>query len=221
MPCPLGQLNDFEGKSECFGCPLFSTTISTASESQMSCFCEEGYYGKPFLNESCQRCSLVPGMQCPQNSSYPASILGYFKNPADPNIILECHPKESCLSSNSSFSFTTCNIGYTGWVCGSCIDFEFYKSGANCVECPSLAIKVSVYVVLILIAILVIRRMSSFDSFGALSAVKILLFWIQIIALFPSLSSNLTPFLRIFFAILSFVNLDIDIFFPGKHLLAL
>jgi hypothetical protein len=158
----------------------------------------------------------VAGMTCAPNSSYPSSDLGYFKNPENPNILYACLPLESCSPSSSEKTFTECGNGYTGWVCGSCIDFQFYKSGANCVPCPSLATKVVVYLVFAILAVVIFWRMSSFESFSALASVKIILFWIQIIALFPSLSTSWSPYLRVFFSLISFVNFDVDLFFPGK-----
>jgi hypothetical protein len=216
--CPIGKYNGFYGKSACFDCPDFSSNAAAGSESTDSCFCNSGYFGTAFKGQNCSVCSTLPGLFCGPNSTYPSALFGYFKNPQNPNIVYECSPPEACLSSNSSFYSTTCTIGYTGWMCGSCVEYEFYKSGANCVECPSIAVKVLIFTSIAIVGIYFFWRLSSFKSFSTIASIKIVLFWIQIIALYPSLSTNWSRYLRIFFNIISFVNFDIELFFPGIFL---
>jgi hypothetical protein len=215
--CAKGFYNENEGLSNCSACPTLATTTSVGSQGVNSCFCSGGYFGKAFVGEACTLCALTEGVSCDVNSSYPSTVSGLFKSPQNPNIIFECVPKEACLSSNNSIPFTECSQGYTGPICGSCIARLYFKSGANCVECPSTALKVAVLLAFIGIVIFILRRVLKFKSFSDITSIKILLFWIQIIALFPSLSTDWAVHLRIFFAIISFVNLDIDLFFPGKY----
>jgi hypothetical protein len=164
------------------------------------------------------KCEESEFLNCPLNSSNPAISKGYYRNPLDPNKVLECIPSEACLPTDSETLSTQCFEGYTGWICGSCILFEFYKSGSNCVACPSLASKVLTFVGIGIALIALTWKLTKVQKFSSVFDLKVFLFWIQIIALYPQVSITWPKELNSFFKILSFANLDIEITSPGNFI---
>jgi hypothetical protein len=59
-------------------------------------------------------------------------------------------------------------------------------------------------------------KLTKVQKFSSVFDLKVFLFWIQIIALYPQVSITWPKELNYFFKILSFANLDIEITSPGK-----
>jgi hypothetical protein len=178
-----------------------------------------GYFGQPYVGIPCKACETQPYLKCEQNSTFPSISAGYYRNPDNPNLVYECISKDACLSTSSDVLFTKCVNGYTGWLCGSCIPFEYYKIGSACIECPSIVSKSLTLSFIAIIFCIVLWKFSTIKTFSGIVDLKILLFWVQIIALFPQLSSTWPKELAIFFQYVSFVNLDLEISSPAKHFL--
>jgi hypothetical protein len=214
--CTKGKYSPFSNSSFCEECSAYSTTQDKGSISVEQCFCTEGYFGKPYRQESCRKCSESPALRCMPNSSLPSVSEGYFRDSADPNQVFECIPFEACTATDSNTLETTCSEGYTGWVCGSCIKLKYYKFGSNCIACPSIASKVLTFIGIAIALIVLIWKLTKVRSFSSISDLKVFLFWIQIIALYPQVSVTWPRELNQFFQFLSFVNLDVEITSPGK-----
>jgi hypothetical protein len=153
------------------------------------------------------------------NSSWPSIAEGFFRSPIDPNLAYECIPSEACTATDSETLSTRCLDGYTGWVCGSCIPLEYYKLGSYCILCPSIVSKVLTFLAIAIGLIIMGWKFAKIRHFSSISDLKVFLFWIQIIALYPQVSITWPRELNQFFQILSFVNLDVEITSPGKFLL--
>jgi hypothetical protein len=213
--CPVGRFLSVMGASFCNQCPLHSTTSNEGSISQKSCICEEGYFGSAYNGNDCRECSFRLMVKCDKNSTYPAILEGFCRDSSNPNMIYECFPKEACKSTSSIQMNTPCSDGYTGTLCGSCISLEFYKQGSKCRRCPSMLSKILTLVGIlfsgIAASIFVLKR-----GIYKMHELKIMVFWIQLISSFSSISSSWPVVMQTFFKYLSVSSLNIDVASPGK-----
>jgi hypothetical protein len=216
IECSIGKY--FDNANLCVDCGNNTETQRTGSKFLSDCFCKSGFYGNPGGGMNCFECEKVPQIRCDFNSTYPAIISGYFRSPQNPNLVLECIPQKACLETNSYTLETPCSVGYTGWICGSCMPFEFYKLGSSCLPCPSYTSKIIIGLVLALVFIDFIWKLSNLKNFQVVIDLKVFIFWIQIIALYPQLSSSWPAILKNFFQFLSVINLDVDIASPGMFI---
>jgi hypothetical protein len=214
--CSSGKFSDAPKSSFCQDCGANTATLQPGSVTKANCFCNSGFYGRPYDGTDCCKCSELDQFKCDSNSSYPRILGGYFRSPADPAIALECIPKEACLPTDSNALTTSCSSGYTGWLCGSCVLFEYYKIGSTCHECPSLLSRVFSYLAIVFAILFFIWKFTQIQNFANILDLKIFIFWIQIIALYPQMSSSWPEELARFFQILSFISLDIELTSPGK-----
>jgi hypothetical protein len=215
LECPIGKYSGIEESNVCIDCGNNTETQRTGSKSLSECFCKSEYYGNPLVGISCLECVKAPQIRCYSNSTYPSISSGYFRSPQNPNLVLECIPHVACLETNSDSLETPCSIGYTGWICGSCVPFDFYKLGSSCLPCPSYTSKILIGLILAIICTAFIWKLFKLKDFYEVIDLKVIVFWIQIIALFPQLSSSWPPILKSFFRFLSVISFDIDIASPG------
>jgi hypothetical protein len=213
--CPIGRFNPVQGQSSCAKCPINAVTPTEESISPLVCTCPEGYYGQASAVNPCIPCLNGPGSQCPANSLVPYVNPGYYRG-TDVSITYQCIPSVSCLSTGFNY-YTTCASGYTGVLCGDCVQGSHYKSGLGCKKCPDPIQKYfGLVVILIFVFIVTYFVMFHQGSHGLPSHVKYAFQGIQLLGLFPSLSSNWPAPLASILAGLSLTNLDIDLFAPGK-----
>ncbi len=217
MPCEIGKYSNSSGRTSCSSCPRNAMTSSASSTMLSNCLCAPGYYGNAYVGDECQQCNTREEFSCELNSTYPRISSGFFRSPDDPNFAYSCIPAEACLKTDKDQRFTTCSQGYTGFICGQCLSMEYYKSGALCSPCSS-----SLWSILILVAVGFILAAMGYlivmKGFNSSTDLKILLFWVQIISFFPQVSSSWPSYISKLFQIISFTNLDIQIFSPGKFI---
>jgi hypothetical protein len=228
--CPAGRYSS-AGSFECFSCPIGTfgdsalgckpcirnaTTVSIGSSSSSSCVCSSGFYGNAYeASGECILCKNEAAFSCPQNSSIPSLAAGYYRNPLDVNSAYVCIPKQACLPTESFQKETPCAEGYLGFLCGKCVPLEYYKQGPVCSKCPTKASIAITYVIVLLALISVIWKLVKIlESKSGMIDVRILVFWSQIIAIYPSLSTTWPSVLNSAFQILSFLNFDFDITSP-------
>jgi hypothetical protein len=213
--CPLSTYSSVVGQSACTGCPLNAITSSQESYSVSKCLCPDGFYGKASQNESCKTCGNSQGIKCPFNSPLPYVLPGYYRG-SQPATIYRCVPFDACVQTEYSES-TQCATGYTGDVCGQCILGSYYRLGLNCKKCPNPAFK---YLGLVVVLVFIIGVTSTImfrqSSSGLPVEIKFGFLGIQLLGLFPSLSSSWPPGLSGILNAFSLSNLDIDLFAPGK-----
>jgi hypothetical protein len=111
---------------------------------------------------------------------------------------------------------TTCSNGYTGQLCGECIQGTYYKQGLICKKCPDPIQKYFGFILVLLFVlpisyVLMLRQ----NSNGLPAEVKIAFSAIQLLGLFPNLSNNWPQPLSSLLSGFSLFNLDIDLFAPG------
>jgi hypothetical protein len=196
-------------------------TLSISNQFLENCVCDIGNFGASFQGQNCAQCSNEFGVSCSKyNLTKPEVLSGYYRNPLDINSALRCIPSAACLNT-SQFSVTTeCADGYTGFLCGDCILGTYFKQGILCSKCPSKASQVISWIIIIVTA-LVVLVISTRKAEEAPTALKIAVFWIQILSIFPSLSTSWPPPLRGFLQFLSGLNFDIQFTSPGKLLFSL
>jgi hypothetical protein len=216
FPCPLGKYQREVNSSFCLQCPENSTTIQLGSVSVGSCYCPFGMFGKAFAGEKCLVCSNLPGIKCERhNLTRPLVEAGFYRSHTNLNLAFQCIPPQACLPSTEDIN-SSCSFGYTGHICGECIYGVTFKQGVICSTCPS---KVAIGVTWFVVISLAIGSLwiASSDEKDVSTDLRIMIFWIQLISVFPSLSSTWPAPLRAFFQLLSIFNFDIQIASPGKH----
>jgi hypothetical protein len=144
----------------------------------------------------------------------PTIASGFYRDRYDPSNAFECTPKDACPKTSSTSSVTACNDGYTGFICGACESFLYYKIGSNCAQCPSLEVKIISFLAIIFAGIFIVWKISQIKNFEKLADYRALLFWIQILAYFPRFSSSWPQELQLLFQIVSVFNLDIELIAP-------
>jgi hypothetical protein len=212
LSCPRGK---FGGGVSCSACSNNSTTQQEGSQSTSDCFCAEGTYGRAYVGEECKSCLLnIPGVICPSNGSFPVVEQGYFRSQIEPSLAYLCSPKQACANVDGQTS-TSCSDGYTGDLCGSCIIGYSYRQGLVCQKCPSKIGTIVVVLGIVAVFVLVVGRFIK-TGFRVSAEMKVAFLWIQIIATYPSFSSNWPSSVMRFFDVMSFSNLDFGTASPGE-----
>jgi hypothetical protein len=171
LDCPAGQYISDGGQSACELCPLGSyqptvgsvtcerclsinpllTTATSASSSNSSCVCKEGYFHDTAVSgmASSGYCKACPkGMSCAVGVEFPPPLNpGYWSSIVDPLDIYECKPLEKCEGGAPE----TCAGGRTGFLCARCPVHQRVVD-EECVPCDSAN---SAYIVFFFIAYLV------------------------------------------------------------------
>jgi hypothetical protein len=212
--CPVGYFVGTSGATECLACSKKSTTVIEGSLGTQYCVCPAGYFGKAFAGENCSECAHVSGVRCDkQNLSIPLIDDGYFRSPMNVNFAYECIPPQACMASYENQNLTTCADIYTGFLCGECIYGTSFKQGIQCSKCPPKAAVILTWIVIAVLAIAALWLVAA-DTRSLSAELKIMLFWIQIISTFPSMSSSWPQAMKNFFQLLSITNFDIQIASP-------
>jgi hypothetical protein len=212
IPCDQGKYQPFNTSAYCLSCLkgfFANATASTACiECQdgttetigavkgSDCACKEGYYGNlPLI--SCRRCQDAAGIRCPFNSSIPSIEPGYYRSGTtgdDVNVALTCQPSEACESTETN-STTKCNVAYNGYLCGQCSS-GYYRSGSACKKCPGDAIKWLTLAALVIAIVFVLGRVTS-KRVELPVDFRISLQAVQMIALFPNITTNWPEYVRV------------------------
>jgi hypothetical protein len=206
--CPQGQFANETGLSSCLKCPR-STTLATGSVSEGSCtICDEGFFGVP--PGECFPCALSEAISCPVGSSIPIVAPGYFRigpNGEEANTAIKCVPQEACLETGN-LTQTLCSSGYTGYFCATCLD-DYYRLNFACKSCPGIGIKI--FTGFIIFAFLLFFGYRTLYAKGRnLSKIRLSINSIQMIALFPVMSTRWPPYWISIFSAFSFsVSFDL------------
>jgi hypothetical protein len=158
------------------------------SKSLLDCACQSNFYGKAFQGDGCLSCkSDALGISCPFNSSLPLVSFGYYRvSLSDPNNVIQCIPSEACAYTDEGG--TVCFAGYEGYLCGVCGD-NYFRNDNFCRECPSKTIQVLTYLAFIFAFLFLCWRLTSSIE-RVPSDLRIMIHGIQLIALYPSVSTK-------------------------------
>jgi hypothetical protein len=231
--CQPGSFSELEGSFTCEICDSgsygseyggFNRSICRKcpegrySESNARCRnCPEGKYN-PYIGANassyCLDCPNIQNVICRSGISVPEVGPGLFRRIEDPANIIACIPAESCKE--TGLGTTICSSGYSGEICAECSD-NFFRSSGKCLKCIS---EIARYIILSISAVLIIFAFAKLSQYQQVLpfSLKLALYWFQIFALFPTLStswpSNLFSFLdftRIFNIDIGFIGISCDI----------
>eukprot|EP00475_Leptophrys_vorax_P019004 TRINITY_DN25968_c0_g1_i3.p1 TRINITY_DN25968_c0_g1~~TRINITY_DN25968_c0_g1_i3.p1 ORF type:complete len:750 (+),score=136.20 TRINITY_DN25968_c0_g1_i3:230-2251(+) len=210
--CPKGSFSNMTGQSACVSCGDGTSSKGDVSIDRTDCICKEGFYGDPNA-AGCLSCNLDtnPGVSCPAGSEFAQVRPGYFQTSVNPPNALKCIPQEAC--SSTANGQTTCSAGYSGFGCGSCIEYRYYQRGGNCVPCPGNDVKILTFVgAAVVIAVIIFLLF--FLGYNVPEDARIVLQTLQILSVFPQLSDSWPPSISGLFHFLSFTNFNIEFFSP-------
>jgi hypothetical protein len=154
-------------------------------------------------------CPEVPGTLCLEASVVPWVGSGLFRLLENPGRIYPCHPEESCLEI-SGYGNTTCSTGYTGLRCGYCSP-NYFRSSGKCVKCLDRSLRYVIVVFSLLFLLVIIAKISQQEN-NVPTSLRMLLFWIQFISFYPTLSNSWPSALSSFLNFTRIFNLDIGYF---------
>jgi hypothetical protein len=173
--------------------------------------CLSGFYGNP-PSKNCQSCPQDnQALQCPENSTIPFVKSGFFRSLSDPGTVFVCIPSQACIATGYALA-TTCSTGYSGYLCGEC-EVNFYRSDKVCRQCPSIAIQVLSWTGGIVLILVLLVRIFNYNLTLS-SDIRILLQFIQLVALYPNISSKWPTAVLQILRLFSISNFDIEFFAP-------
>jgi hypothetical protein len=211
--CPIGKFMNNSYQTSCYSCPALSTTKFTKSADHKDCLCLEDYYGNPGRYIPCKVCQKeIPSITCPLGTIAPYIGFGYFRDPFDPGKPVQCLPPYACQLTGN-LNETPCTPGYTGYACGSCIQYVSYRVGFSCRFCPSSASRAATYTAIILVLMALIVWMM-FSRQGTPPDIKVLLQALQTIGLYPRISINWPENFLGLTTVLSLTSINLDLFAP-------
>jgi hypothetical protein len=242
--CPAGKYSDFGGQFECQDCskgkwssvpgqttsnqcsecPAGRFSSSTGLDNSAQCnLCPSGRYnpetGSPDLS-NCQRCPDSPGVTCLEGTIVPIVNPGFWSDGVQ---VFGCIPSYACsggvfttVNTSSNSSLCSCSSGYTAQICASC-DVNYFRLYGLCRKCLTKAVRWIIFTV-ILMSITFIAWKSMNSGMGIPPTIKICLFWLQILSLYPSLFDGWPSELKFVFDIAAFCNFEIGYFGFGCDL---
>jgi hypothetical protein len=189
LMCPSGKYSDSKASTECLDCELGSWSSILGATSKASC----------------SKCPLIQGVSCPKGSPVPLVSGGLFRTLESPDNITICFPAEACLY--SGYGNTSCSIGYEGIGCSLCIA-EYFRSFGKCVKCLHKGLRWGIIVATSVGLILFMLKLTQKNQSVPIP-LKMLLFWIQFLSLYPALSTSWPPLLSSLLNLSGLLILDI------------
>jgi hypothetical protein len=204
FPCSVGKFQSNAGQSTCTSCPAGRYVASDASSTCYSC--PQGRYN-PILGESfCHDCPIYDAaVICPLGSDSIILPPGVWTNGT---MIGNCLPMEACPGGNFTIAnAVSCNEGYTSELCSKCSP-DFFRLDGLCKKCLP---NIITWIVVVLVFILVVFLLHTFINSKVVIPlnVRVGLFWLQLLSMYPLLFSGWPPALMKFFTFFSVFNLEI------------
>eukprot|EP01080_Neovahlkampfia_damariscottae_P001371 gene1371-11993_t len=144
--CPEGTYMNQKNATQCFECPIYSTSKAGAKDVK-ECYCSDGNFIDPSNKYNCLPCPQG-GICQGDNLTKPIAQPGYWYTDDKYWSFYSCYPKSSC----GGFGSENCTAGYTGSLCGYCID-GYYKNKNICYSCDSIYLTLLKFFALILFLI--------------------------------------------------------------------
>eukprot|EP00475_Leptophrys_vorax_P046354 TRINITY_DN9927_c0_g1_i1.p1 TRINITY_DN9927_c0_g1~~TRINITY_DN9927_c0_g1_i1.p1 ORF type:complete len:645 (-),score=100.90 TRINITY_DN9927_c0_g1_i1:542-2446(-) len=198
LPCQPGKYGEGASVSTCLDCPFGTFNAISGS----------------FFSSSCTPCSNLSGVVCQSGSSIPFVGKGLFRSLDNPGVVYQCIPSEACPEARNGS--TICSSEYTGFICSEC-NSEYFRNGGKCTKCIPKAARWFIIVLSILLFATLMGKISDKQQ-NIPSGLKLLLFWIQFLSLFPALSQSWPKVLSSLLNFTSVFNLDIGYFGMGCDL---
>jgi predicted outer membrane repeat protein len=201
--CPENSFSGIQGQSNCTVCPFNSVNYKNGSSTIYDCICPIGWFGEPWLNQSaCQVCFEHEGSSCKFNNSLPYVSSGYYRNPNNVVDIEECVPKVSCKEIGESVG-GNCAVGYTGNRCGLCAS-GYYRLANECFACVNKSFVWTAIVVTVVLMVVWLGVRIARPQTASRIDLKIVVIWLQSVAVFSRLPSTWPSTLQRLMSYLSF-----------------
>jgi hypothetical protein len=150
LSCPKNSYANQNGATNCTQCPANGLTLYSGSSNILQCICLSGYFGVPYQGEACKACPSQIGVSCPDESVIPFVEAGHWRTPGLPDAILDCIPSSACPLTGFS-NITTCEEGYTGYICGDCQPLQYFRLDDKCRKCNSAPIFMWILLIVVVI----------------------------------------------------------------------
>jgi hypothetical protein len=121
-----------------------------------------------------------------------------------PSTVYPCFPAEACPAAETGN--TSCYAGYEGVRCQKCLS-GYFRSSGKCVRCISVGVRWSVICLSGLFALVALAKFAN-SSTKVPGSLRVVLFWFQFLAVFPSLSSVWPPILLSVLNVTNLFSLD-------------
>eukprot|EP00475_Leptophrys_vorax_P026239 TRINITY_DN3691_c0_g1_i2.p1 TRINITY_DN3691_c0_g1~~TRINITY_DN3691_c0_g1_i2.p1 ORF type:complete len:840 (-),score=134.59 TRINITY_DN3691_c0_g1_i2:908-3427(-) len=191
--CPAGKFTNSNSSTSCVDCPSGTWSVSIAATSIATC----------------QECPSIINVVCLPGSIVPYVGPGLYRTIDAPADIMSCYPGDACNA--GEFSNSSCSLAYEGFRCASCSE-GFFRTGGKCTKCMNKYARVALLIFSVLLFLVVLAKFSSHQD-RIPNSVRLALFWVQCLSLFPALSSSWPPLLL---SILNFTNVfNLDIGYLG------
>jgi hypothetical protein len=199
--CLRGNYSTVYSASTCIQCKGSGTTLNDGATSDKDCVCDEGYFGD-LQSGTCKPCPTAAGVSCPLgNNTFFQLEKGYFLASIEPTQTVSCVPADACFGTVNESTF--CNTGYTGFACGTCWPYLYYRNNGKCNKCPNDFTKwLTVAGATLILAALF--WLIFLHGVNIPMDVKIIVQAVQLLSLFSSISGQWPPILAALFRILSF-----------------
>lgn len=207
--CPAGSISPIESATVCKDC-IPGRYMSESGSGLTECYpCPNGKWSNVTAasNFVCQDCPGT-GFICENASDIPSLLSGFWRDPDDFTVAWRCIPSYACLDTKKML-ITECMAGYMGPRCSVCTPGEYYRFGSTCKKCsiPN-GFKWFLIVVLILMLAFIVLGLMLFPLSKPHVDIRIMVSWLQILALYPKFLESWPPTLVEFFDISSLLNLD-------------
>jgi hypothetical protein len=200
--CPSNTFSNIRGQTQCMQCPFNSINFKNGSSSVFDCVCPQGFYGSPWRDQECKVCPKAPGVSCEGNNTVPFAREGFYRSIEDQDVIQECLPQLACREIGQSL-VNNCSEGYFGIRCGNCMKGYYRVVTRACVKCPNRVISAIVFFSFISLFLLWFGRKMYLSLPPSRMDLKVVILWIQIVAVFSRLSTNWPPLVQALLNILS------------------
>jgi hypothetical protein len=202
--CSVGKFQDRAGKTSC---QLCSPGMFEANPGSVECSaCLQGRYTPYYGQSVCQDCPRYDSFViCPAGSNAIIVPSGLWTNGT---IMGNCLPFEACPEGNFTIgNASSCADGYTSEFCSKC-STGFFRLNGLCKKClPNIV----TWIVAVLVFVLVVFLFHKFINSKVVVPlnVRVGLFWLQLLSMYPLLFSGWPPALMKFFTFFSLFNLEI------------
>jgi hypothetical protein len=212
--CPIAKYQEFNQQTFCRDCPSTSSTLLEGRMQLTDCICLSGQFGSPYDGIPCKNCRNQEGVSCPANISIPLVSQGHWRDQQEVSRILDCIPKQACLAAFAD-NTTQCAEGYTGYLCGTCVPYQYFRLDSACRKCNSVPALMWILLVLLVVFFLYGAYRISQNSGSIPYEARIGISWMQIISLFTKVSTAWPPEVLVFLRLSSLINFDFELFSPA------
>ncbi|KNC48972.1 osteoclast stimulating factor 1 [Thecamonas trahens ATCC 50062] len=205
--CAIDAYATEEGSTGCSKCPANSKIGTSGGDSADKCKCNDGFWGN-LADGPCNECPQGGIATCEfLNNEVPVPNAGYWRDPENAGLVLECTPKSACPGGAAS----ACATGYTGRACSRCTE-GYYPLEDECEKCPdnTMAPMIIGGVALLIVIILFYKVAGKSTGKSSFTSISIAVNYFQTVALFSAYELNWPGAIVTIIKWFSIFNLSLD-----------